>query len=175
MIKLLLIATAIAGTVLAAPAEWRAETGLAGTDYVGRSGPDGVLLVKGWREDGGTYVGDDLHAIAFISMPDRVGIMTNAFRLREPDGAAAWTIKAAMSVAVDRDTVYVETRCGEGRDFPSGDSQTVMVIGIASQSRLTSDGSHFTGLVAAAKVDLRSGTIEPIDPVGIYCVQEELN
>lgn len=160
---------------LAAPPVWTAVPELPGADYVGRSDADGQLVVAGWRVDGGQYVSDDLHALAFISTEARVGLMTDAFRHREPDGVAAWTVKAAISIAADRNAVYVDTNCGEGTDFDPYAPRTTLVVGIVPTNAPTKDGV-VTGLVAAAKVDLVSGAIDPIaDPAGISCLMEEPN
>ena len=158
---------------LAAPAVWQPVPELPGTEYVGRADANGDLVIAGWRSDGGTYVSDDLHALAFISTDTQVGVMTDAFRGREADGAAAWTVKAAMSVAADRDAVYVDTNCGEGADFDPYAPRTALIVGIVPNNAPSTDGV-ITGLRAAAKIDLVSGVIEPIaDPSGISCIMEE--
>jgi hypothetical protein len=160
---------------LAASPVWADVPELPGTEYVGRSGPDGQLMIAGWRSDGGTYVSDDVHALAFISNETRVGVMTDAFRQREADGAAAWTVKAAMSIEADRNTVYVDTNCSDDPAFDPYARRTTLIIGIVPTSAPSANG-RVSGLRAAARIDLVSGAIEPIaDPSGISCVMEEPN
>lgn len=158
---------------LAAPPAWLPVPDLPGTQYVGRSDANGELVVAGWRIGGGMHVRDDLHALAFIATDTRVGLMTDAFRHREADGAAAWTVKAATSIEADPDAVYVDTNCGESADFDPYAERTTLIVGIVPVNAPSKDGV-ITGLRAAARVDLVSGVIEPIaDPTGISCIMEE--
>jgi hypothetical protein len=157
----------------AAPAlaGWQAEPEMAGLQYVGRIPPDGPLMVGEWRNDGGLYVADELRALALYSNDDRVGLATEIFRLREPDGVAAWTIDRFMSFPGNRETVGVVTECGMGADFGGRTSETDLIVGVADYAAVPRDTELYTGLLAAAKVDLKTGTIEPIDPKGVYCIQ----
>jgi hypothetical protein len=175
MKMILCLSALLAGAALADPPRaWEPIAELPGTDYVGRSDANGQLVVSGWSIDGGIYVDDGLHAIAFISSANRIGIMTDAFRKREADGAAAWTVKAAMSFTAERASTYIETNCGVGADFDPGAARTEYVVGIVPMNAEAKDGL-VTRLYGAARVDLKTGTIQPIDPTGIYCHQEELN
>ncbi len=172
MLKILILSAL--PTLAAAPA-WAPVPELPGTQYVGRSDADGLLIVAGWRVDGGQYVGDDTHALAFISTETHVGIMTDAFRHREEDGAVAWTVKAAMSIAADRNAVYIDTNCGEGVDFDPHATRTSLIVAVVPTNAPSRDGV-ITGLHAAARVDLVSGAIEPLaDTSGISCIMEEPN
>lgn len=160
---------------LAAPPAWTPVPELPGTDYVGRNDANGELVVAGWRLDGGIYVGDEFHALAFISTPGRIGVMTDAFRHREPDGAVAWTTTAAMSIAADRTNAYVDTNCGEGTDFDPYAARTSVIAAIVPHNAPSTNG-RITQVRAAARVDLVTGAIEPIaDPSGISCITEEAN
>lgn len=174
MIRIALTAAALAGAALAAGLDWRPEPALQNVDYVGRTPESGELLVEGWRLDGGLYVSDDHYALATISTDLRLGLMTEKFRHREDDGVVAWTITQALSVPADRETMFIDMTCGEGPGFTVEMSPTMLIVGIAPKG-VTSDGPVYTGLAAAARIDLTSGTIEPIDPAGIYCIQEEAN
>lgn len=176
MLKHWLIAAALVAPALALtpPRAWEPIPDLPGTDYIGRSDANGELVVAGWRSIGGQYVSDDLHSLAFIAKDGRIGLMTDIFRHREADGAAAWTVKEAMSFTADAAEAYIDTNCGAGPGFEGNESPTDLTVGIVPMNAATEEG-RVTRLYGAAKVDLKSGTIQPLDPTGIVCLQEELH
>ncbi len=166
---------ALAGTALAAGAEWRDEPALAGLTYDGRADANGVSAVAGWTLDGGLYVSDQHHTLNFISSKGRIGVMLSTFVSRAEDGVATFTGTSAMSVPVIDNLAYIDTNCGEGADFEGVTSATEFVAGIAPKTGGTNENGRFHGLIAAAKIDLTAGTITPVDPAGIYCIQEEVH
>lgn len=157
-----------------APAEsgWREETAMAGVQYVGRVPESGELLVEGWRNDGGMYVSDELKSFAYYTSAERLAIATETFRHREPDGVAAWTIHSFMSFPGDREKMGLAYSCGLGADFEAHVSETELVIGVVDFAKVPHDKELYAeGIVAAAKVSLSTGTIEPIGTEGVYCIQ----
>lgn len=153
-----------------AAAAWQAEPGMIGVQYVGRVPDDGVLTVKDWRNDGGAYVSDELKAVSFYSTDDRIGISTETFRGREPDGVAMWTIANFFSVPADRVYMHVNMECGLGADFAGRTSDTAYIVAVID-GRTTPNEELITGAVAAAQVDLVSGAIVPISTADVYCLQ----
>ena len=63
------------------------------------------------------------------------------------------------------------TECGLGADFVGRTSETDLIVGVADYAAAPPDAEIYTGLLGAAKVDLKTGVIEPIDPKGVYCIQ----
>ena len=157
---------------VAADAGWREETAMAGVQYVGRVPENGELMVADWRNDGGMYGSDELKSFAYYTRADRIAIATETFRHREPDGVAAWTIHAFMSFPGDRETTGLAYSCGLGADFESRLSETELVIGVVDFAAVPRDKELYSeGLIAAAKVSLATGAIEPIGTEGIFCIQ----
>ena len=175
-ISRLALLAALTGPALAAAAEWRDEPALVGLTYDGRETLDGVPAVAGWHLDGGQYVSDRHATLSFISSKGRIGLMLSTFVSRADDGIATFTATRAMSVPVIDNFAYIDTQCGEGADFGGVTSQTEFVAGIAPKVGAKDTGNGlYTGLIAAAKIDLAAGTITPVDPAGIYCIQGEAN
>lgn len=172
MKKVLILAVAFAAPVAADTTGWREETEMAGMQYVGRVPKDGTgLYVQGWRNDGGTYVSDDLHALANYSQEHRLAISTERFRFREPDGVAAWTITKFMSFPSPRASVGISMECGIGPDFESKRVPTEIVAAVVDWNKVPEETPHQGGIIAAAKVDLTTGSIEPIETADVYCAQ----
>ncbi|MFT3810861.1 MAG: hypothetical protein QM698_13155 [Micropepsaceae bacterium] len=175
MIFRLALLFALTGAALAAGAEWRDEPALAGLTYDGRADANGVSAVADWTLDGGLYVSDQHHTLSFISSRGRIGVMLSTFVGRAEDGVATFTAGAAMSVPVIDNFAYVDTNCGEGAGFEGVTSQTEFIAGIAPKTGGAVEDGRFHGLIAAAKIDLTTGAITPVDPSGVYCIQEEVH
>lgn len=150
---------------------------MAGVDYVGRMPPGGdELIVQGWRNDGGFYISDDLHSVANYSSEERIAISAEAFRHREPDGVAAWTIADFWSHPADRETTGVNTLCGLGTDWEGwGADVTNMIAAVVEwDGAPLGEQVYHDGIVAAVRIDLETGEIAPIGTDGVYCYQELL-
>lgn len=168
-----ILALALAAPVAATLADWREETAMAGVQYVGRVPADGgELLVQGWRNDGGTYVDDQYFALSVYSTADRIALSAEKFRYREPDGVAAWTIGKFMSYPGVREKFGVNFECGIGAGFTGRTTDTDYIIGIVDFAAIPGDNElYHDGVRAAARVDLKTGTIEPIAAGDVYCIQ----
>ena len=171
-LTLLAASAAFTTAALADDAPWRDETARQGVAYEGRV-QDGKLVVGGWSNDGGQYVSDELYALGFYSRDGRIGIATEGFTGRAPDGVAAWKIRRFISIEVDSKKLFFSTNCGVGQDF-SGDgaSATDIVFAFAPMEG-DPDETLVKAELSAVKVDLNAGTMDPI-PVGdVYCVVEQ--
>lgn len=158
-------------------AGWREESAMAGVQYVGRIPDDGGgLIVEGWRNDGGYYVSDDLHSVSVYSTADRVAISAEAFRHREPDGVAAWTIAEFWSYPADREDAGLGLLCGYGPDMTQWSADhTKDVVAIVQWSAVPQDQeTHHEGVLAAVEANLVTGELTPIAVDGVYCHQELL-
>lgn len=171
-LRLAALVSALAGTAPAAAAEWRDEPALAGVTYDGRADAEGVSAVAGWRLDGGVYVSDEHFTLNFVSAKGRTGVMLSTFVSRAEDGVATFTAGKAMSVPVIDNFAYTDINCAEAGSAWVPE-QTRFVVGIVPKTATSNDAGQVGGLIAAAKVDLTAGTITPVDPKGIYCIQEE--
>lgn len=163
---------ALTATAMAATTEWREESALAGVTYDGRADADGVSAVAGWRLDGGVYVSDEHFTLNFVSAKGRTGVMLSTFVSRAEDGVATFTAGKAMSVPVIDNFAYTDINCAEvGSEW--NPEQTKFIVGIVPKTAASNGAGQVGSLIAAAKVDVTAGTITPVDPKGIYCIQEE--
>lgn len=175
MIKAALFAAALTGVALAeAPdtAGWRAEPYLAGIEHASNAPTPEPL--NAWRNDGGLASNPALMGLIIYSTADRIGVSAQVFVRNEPDGAVVWRVFSFASYPADREKAHVIWGCGPDRNVGTSFetmNDRVQYLGIMNGADIPVD-EVFTGLTAAAKIDLQTGAIEPISPKGVFCRQE---
>ncbi len=171
----------LAVVLLALPAcaeapDWRRETGMIGVEYAGRVPQGGFLSVEEWRSDGGFFISEDLHSVSNYSSAKRLAVSVEAFRHREPDGVAAWTIADFWSWPASHETAGVVTLCALSPDWEDWSADPAnYIVAIAEWDAIPPDEVVYSdGILAAVRVDLVAGQITPIETGGVYCFMEGL-
>lgn len=166
----------VLGLALTAPAaaaitDWRVEPAMAGVQYGGPIPDNGEMMVQGWRNDGGEYVDDKYFALATYSNAGRIALSVEKFRYRDANGSAAWTIAKFLSFPGLREKFGANFECGRGAGFSEPVSDTETYVGIVEYAKAPAQDVFHDGIVAAAKVDLKTGAINPVPSNDIYCIQ----
>jgi hypothetical protein len=151
---------------------WQYEADMIDIAYTGRVPEGGELKVKDWRNDGGMMAAENRLAIASYSKQDRIAISLEKLRGNEADGAASWTILSFMSFSADRTKAGFHYDCGIGKNFMQHITDNTKVVAVVPYDNKTTPGEEpFTnGILAAAELDLVTGSITPISPADVYCV-----
>ncbi len=173
MLRTTIIPALMTGAALAAATggRWRVESSLEGLDHKIQRNAAGEDTLAGWRIDGGTSPGDDLHAITIISNPERLGFTVDALGARDGDGRPSATIVKAASFPADREHTSIEFGCGPGFGFEADFTRAEFIAAILPYDAPTAGprNDYYGGVIAAARIDLKAGTIEFIDPSDIHC------
>ena len=175
LIAALAFVTAFTAPAAAGIEGWQAEPGMVGTQYVWQLDEGGVLLVNGWRHRGGSYyrpqVKEGLYRPTAYSNDVRIGISTEAVRV-DAKGEEVLTIVQFFSYPSVSGTEAVNFECGIGPGFEGPTSETDYIVAIVENAEVSNHkGIDTAGIRAAAKVDLKTGAIVPIDIKGVACVQ----
>lgn len=161
-----------AAAALEITSPWRAHPEMTGIEYSGANEPPPL---NNWRHDGGLAANPALKGVILYSTADRLAVSTQTFLRNEPDGSAAWKVVAFASYPADREKTYISFGCGLGPDVKTpfeSMNDPIQILGVAETASVPDDNDLFTGLIAAVRIDLQTGTIEPISPNGVYCRQE---
>lgn len=173
-IRFALAATAALGisvTALAATPDWRDEPDMIGTAYDGHiADDDGQLVIKSWNSEGGIADPEQAFSIGFYTTADRFGISVESLTSRAADGVGSWKIVQFKSVAADRKTTFYTASCGIGPEFSYPEGATEAYVALLPASLNNGETNMTNQVLAASKVDSKTGVITPLPLDGsIYC------